>query len=352
MIKLPNPFRRAVVPLSVDELLDISFRRAFKKPKPVSRRGDRIAIYRSREISRIQTISDTVVSRLDKVVKSFPSVERLDPFYRELLDVLAGVDQVRHALGAVKWASKTISRISRSYISKINWTEDPERMATLRREAAGRISSVLKRIKPELDFLRGVTPKLRNLPDFDPALPSVIIAGMPNTGKSTLLSKITTKEPEIAPYPFTTKGIIIGHRDLEGVGRVQFIDTPGLLDRPLSKRNRIEMQAIVALKHVSGLVLYLFDPTETCGYALDEQRSLFKDIVANFSGEIVAVINKIDMESDYLDKFSETRNFLVREGAEFMEISAEKGFGIEELLRTVRSKLGGRQIEDSISSVR
>ncbi len=340
-MELPNPFRRAVVPLSVEELLDISFRRAFKKPKPVAKRGDKILIYRSREISRIQTISDTLVSRLDKVVKSFPSVERLDPFYRELLDVLAGVDQVKHALGAVKWASKTISRISRWYISKIGWTDDPDRMAALRREATGRISSVLKKIKPEVDFLRETIPRLRDLPDLDPTMPAVIIAGMPNTGKSTLLSRVTTKEPEIAPYPFTTKGIIIGHRDLEGVGRVQFIDTPGLLDRPLSKRNRIEMQAIVALKHVSGLVLYLLDPTETCGYTLEEQKSLLRDIITSFSEEIIAVVNKKDLERDYRDKFDETRRFLADQGIGFVEISAEKGLGIENLLKVVRSKLGG-----------
>ncbi len=341
-MELPNPFRRAVVPLSVEELLDISFRRAFKKPKPVAKRGDKILIYRSREISRIQTISDTLVSRLDKVVKSFPSVERLDPFYRELLDVLAGVDQVKHALGAVKWASKTISRISRSYISRVSWIDDPDRMAALRREALGRISSVLKRIKPEVDFLREKIPKLRDLPDLDPAMPAVIIAGMPNTGKSTLLSKVTTKEPEIAPYPFTTKGIIIGHRDLEGVGRVQFIDTPGLLDRPLSKRNKIEMQAIVALKHVGGLVLYLLDPTETCGYTLEEQKSLLMDIITSFSEEMIAVINKKDLEKDYLGKFHEIRTFLGDQGVEFVEISAEEGLGIGNLLKIIRSKLGGR----------
>jgi len=348
---LPNPFKRAAVPLSVDELLDISFRRAFKKPRPIPRRGDKVALYRSKEVSRIQTITDTVVSRLDKVVKSFPSVERLDPFYRELLDVLADANRVKHSLGAIKWASKTISRISKVYISKIKWTDNPERMAALRREATGRISSILKRIRPEVDFLREVVPRLRSLPDLDPSLPSVVIAGMPNTGKSTLLSRITTKEPEIAPYPFTTKGIIIGHQSLEGVGKVQFIDTPGLLDRPLSKRNKIEMQAVVALRHVSGLVLYLMDPTETCGYTLEEQISLLRDIVANFSEEIIVLINKKDLEGEYPDKFSKIRAHLLKEGVEFLEISAEEGLGIGTLLETIKSKLGRKYVEDSISSV-
>lgn len=321
-------------------MLDLSFRRAFRKQRPLKRRGNRIVIYRSREISRIQTLSDTLISRLSRVIETFPNVERLNPFYRDLLDILADVDRVKHSLGALNWAAKVISRISKSYISSIRRIDDPDRMASLRREALGRISSVLKRVGPEIDYLREVIPKLRDLPDVDPALPTVIISGMPNTGKSTLLSRITTKEPEIAPYPFTTKGIIIGHREMAGLGRVQFIDTPGLLDRPLSRRNKIEMQAIVALKHLGGLVLYMMDPTETCGYSLDEQVSLLRDIKANFSDELIAVINKIDIKMDFINEFEKARHIVSTEGIPSVEISAEKGKGLESLMRMVRSTLG------------
>lgn len=336
---MTNPFRKTSVPLSSEEMLDISFRRAFEKQRPLKRKGNLISVYRIREISRIQTISDTLVSRLDRVIRSFPSVEKLDPFYRDLLDVLADLDRVKHSLGALKWASKIVSRISKSYILEIKRADDPTRMAILRREAMGRISSVLKQVGPEMDYLREIIPKLKDLPDVDPSLPTVVIAGIPNTGKSTLLSKITAKEPEIAPYPFTTKGIIIGHGEMEGLGRVQFIDTPGLLDRPLSKRNKIEMQAIVALKHLGGLVLYIMDPTETCGYSLREQVSLLKDIRVNFSNNLIVVINKKDLEMDYKEKFDGIRSIISMEGVPCVEISAEKGEGITSLMNMVRSML-------------
>ncbi|HDI74224.1 MAG TPA: NOG1 family protein [Candidatus Korarchaeota archaeon] len=341
MIGLPNPFRRAVVPLSVEDLIDISFRRAFRKPRSVKKRGDKLLIYRDREISRIQVITDTITSRLDKVVKSFPSIERLDPFYRELLDIIAGVDEVKHSLGAVQWASKLISRISRGYVTRIKRTEDPDRMASLRREALGRITSILKRIKPEVDFLREKVPRLRDLPDIDMTIPTVIIAGMPNTGKSTLLSKLTTKTPEVAPYPFTTKGLIIGHREMKDVGRVQFIDTPGLLDRPLSKRNRIELQAVAALKHLRGIIIYLFDPTETCGYTLGEQISLFEDLRDNLAPNILVVVNKVDLERNYEGNFRRIREYLKKRGIASVEISAEEGTGLDFLLDTLLSAVSG-----------
>ncbi len=339
-MELPNPFKRASTPIGVDELLDIAFRRAFKKPRPVPRRGDKTSIYRSREISRVQTVSDTIISRLDKIVKSFPSIERLDPFYRELLEVLIDSDRMRHSLGAVKWASRTIFRISRLYIARMRRAEDPNRILALRREVLGRISSVLKRVGPELDFLRNAVPALKELPDIDLTMPTVIIAGMPNTGKSTLLSRLTTKEPEIAPYPFTTRGLVMGHRELKGLGRVQFVDTPGLLDRPLSERNRIEMQAVVALRHLGGLILFVMDPSETCGYTLGEQISLLREIRERFGERIVVVVNKTDLARDYGDRFSETRSFLRKEKLNFIEVSAERGYGIGDLIEVIRRELG------------
>ncbi len=327
MIKLPNPFNQAVIPLSVDEILDISFRRAFRKSKPIRSRGDRLLIYKAREISRIQVISDTITSRLDKVVKKFPSIERLDPFYRELLDVIANVDHVKHSLGAIQWASKLIKRLSRIYMARIKKVDDPDLMIQLRKEVLGRISSVIKRVSQEIDLLREIIPALKGLPDLDTEMTTVIIAGMPNTGKSTLLSKLTTKTPEIAPYPFTTKGLIIGHGELGGE-KVQFIDTPGLLDRPLYKRNKIELQAIVALKYLKGPVLYIFDPTEICGCSIGEQVSLFEELSSSLKHHMIAIINKIDLREEYGEKFNEIISYLNERNIIFTKISAEDGTGL------------------------
>ncbi len=324
---MPNPFKQAAVPLDVDDILDISFKRAFKKLKPRKSKGDKLLIYKAREISRIQVISDTLTSRLNKVVKKFPNIDKLDSFYRELLDVLASINRIRHSLGAIQWASKLVKRLSRIYIIRIRKSNDLDLMVQLRKEALGRISSVIKRVSPEINFLREVIPTLRDLPDLDTEVTAVIIAGMPNTGKSTLLSRLTTQVPEIAPYPFTTKGLIIGHGELNGE-KIQFIDTPGLLDRPLFKRNRIELQAIVALKYLRGIVLYIFDPTEICGYSIREQASLLEDLKNSLKQFIIAIVNKADLEREYRENFEKVSDYLRRRNMKFIKISAEEGMGL------------------------
>lgn len=56
------------------------------------------------------------------------------------------------------------------------------------------------------------------------------------------------------------------------------MDTPGILDHPLDERNTIEMQAITALAHLNACILFIIDISETCGWSIDEQVALFKNI--------------------------------------------------------------------------
>ncbi len=55
----------------------------------------------------------------------------------------------------------------------------------------------------------------------------VVLIGLPNSGKSSLLDKLTNASPEIAPYEFTTKEEVIGTLNYEGAS-FQIIDLPSI----------------------------------------------------------------------------------------------------------------------------
>ena len=60
---------------------------------------------------------------------------------------------------------------------------------------------------------------------------------------------------------------------MEGRNRIQFVDTPGILDRPAEERNPIERQALSAMMNVASVILFILDPSEHCGYPMEVQTA-------------------------------------------------------------------------------
>ena len=289
------------VPTS-EELLNKSFRRA-------SRAVD--------DLSMVQNAGNILSDNLSNLIRKFPSFENMPPFYREMADIIAGVDRIRISLSRLGWASRQIRLITKEHVAKIK-RSSPNDATLIRKSAFGRISSVMRSIEKDLLFLNETRNLLRKMPTINPSLPTILIAGYPNVGKSSFIVRITGARPEIASYPFTTRGIFVGHF-MRGEQRYQVVDTPGLLDRPMEERNNIERQTIAALSHLQGVLLFILDPSEHCGYFLDSQLSLAQDIQNWISLPMLIVANKADILKYTGD-------------GDVLEMSTETGQGVEDVL--------------------
>lgn len=274
-----------------DMIIEKAFRRASKINFPDKKMPFEIKI-REKEMARVEVASQVINSMLEKVVKRYPSFEYLDPFYREMVDITVSLDELKHNIGALSWAMKTIQRIKNETIRKMKRTKSIDRLDKLRREAYGRYISVLKKIGKNMEFLNNAREKLKQIPEVKSCY-TIVIAGMPNVGKSTVLHALTGAEPEVQTYPFTTKGINIGYFEYKH-NDIQVIDTPGLLDRRFEERNEIELKAVLALRHLADLIIFIIDPSETCGYSLEEQFSLLEDI-KNMEIPLIVCQNKSDL---------------------------------------------------------
>lgn len=294
---------------------------------------------RELEIKKLQLVHDIVAEEIRKIVFNLPFVDRVHPFYRDLLDVLIGYDKYKQAVVRLARALKIIDKIYGEYIALVKAAPRLRDARRFRKEGVGRIMSVLKRNRRYIDFLADNVPRLKRIPSIDPEKTTIIVAGMPQVGKSTLVKRISTAKPEIAPYPFTTKNLILGHITINPTITIQAIDTPGLLDRPLEERNPIELQAIMALKHLSGVIVYLFDASKNSYYTIEEQIHVLEDIVSSFKEkDIIIAVNKIDeVDENKLKKIIEYMN--KKNLGKPILISALKGLGVDELLRIVFNKL-------------
>jgi nucleolar GTP-binding protein len=156
--------------------------------------------------------------------------------------------------------------------------------------------TVIKKLNPSFGYLEEVRKHLARLPTIDPSTRTLIITGFPNVGKSSLMNNLTNAKVDVQPYPFTTQSLFVGHTVYKYVPW-QVLDTPGILDHPLEQRNTIEMQAITALAHLNACILYVIDISETCGYFIDQQISLFQSIKPLFKNKpMVVVLSKMDLK--------------------------------------------------------
>ncbi len=319
---LKTPFERVPVPPEVDDVIDLVFNRLAKiQGKTV----------KEREINRLLTYMKQV-EKYNEFVSKFPRVEKLHPFYRESVEITADLDRVKICLFNTRRTADLALKALREGIQKIK-SGNEEDANQIMRKTFGRTSSILRKNRECTSFLIKVTVQLKKMMAVDPNLPTVIIAGAPNVGKSTLITKLTRAKPDIANYPFTTKDIHVGHMRVEDT-MIQFIDTPGVLDRPNTERNPIELKSVNAMKNLKGLIVFLFDVSPFSFYGGDDQYSLFKEVKAISGKRVLAVINKID-EKD------ETYYSYIKEIVpEAMEISAEKEIGLDALKEEILKALG------------
>ena len=270
---------------TADEVLDRSLRRAAAKKK------QKINVDRANE-EFVRAVASAIHDKLKSVVASFPSFERLPPFYQEAADILVSLDRLKKSLGAVTWAADQVRTIGSGYARSMRSAEETDRV---RRQAVARIASVVHQVEDDLLFLNEARNILRKLPHVNEGEFTVVVAGYPNVGKSSFIRLVSTAEPEIAAYPFTTKGVIVGHRDIGRRERIQFIDTPGVLERPADERNPIERQAVSAIINTADVVLFILDASEHCGYTLDDQVRLLAEVRRLVDVPVVAVANKADI---------------------------------------------------------
>lgn len=156
-------------------------------------------------------------------------------------------------------------------------------------------------------------------------LADVGLVGLPNAGKSTLLSVMTTAKPKIADYPFTT---LQPHLGIVKYGEYQsfvMADIPGLIEGA-SKGKGLGHQF---LKHIerNKILLFLIDveeknPNEVYNQLLDELVNFNKDLLDK---NRIVVRTKIDTVSEDVDErwssFSE----------EFIDISSVSNTGLNSL---------------------
>ncbi|MBI4738374.1 50S ribosome-binding GTPase [Candidatus Woesearchaeota archaeon] len=277
---------------TADWYINVAFRAATKKAGIArgASSGTRLDKSKSIECAKLAELHTVLRKHLMQILLSFPSIDGLPEFYQQLVRTTLEYDQLKKSLGAVNWAVDKIDMLHRDYMRDLTKTRDLTRVNALRKEYYGRVSSVVKTIKEQLAYLENSRKVMKEFPSIKQNVFTVCIAGFPNIGKTTLLSKLTASKPEIAAYAFTTKRLNIGYLKSDHV-RIQVIDTPGALNR-FEKMNAIEQQAYLAIKYCADIVVYIFDLGEP--FPLAHQKRLFAEL-QRFHKPMLVYLSKTDI---------------------------------------------------------
>ncbi|KAM0340399.1 hypothetical protein ACHAPQ_001094 [Fusarium lateritium] len=333
------------------EFLDIVLSRTQRKLPTQIRAGFKISRIRAFYTRKVKFTQETFSEKFGAILDSFPRLQDIHPFHKDLLNTLYDADHFRIALGQMSTAKHLIETISRDYVRLIKYGQSLFQCKQLKRAALGRMATLIKRLKDPLMYLDQVRQHLGRLPSIDPNTRTLLICGYPNVGKSSFLKSITRADVDVQPYAFTTKSLFVGHFDYKYL-RFQAIDTPGILDHPLEEMNTIEMQSITAIAHLRSAIMYFMDLSEQCGYTVSAQIALFKSIKPLFSNKLVfVVINKIDVtrpEDLEPSVQAELEGILKAGEVELLQLSCNTQEGVQEVKNAACERLIAERVNEKL----
>lgn len=171
------------------------------------------------------------------------------------------------------------------------------------------------------------------------------LVGLPNAGKSTLLSVLTSARPKIADYPFTTLTPQLGIAEIDPTRRLVIADIPGLIEGA-SEGAGLGHEF---LRHIerTRILVHLLDAAPTDGSSPADNYRMIRAELANYSSllaekEELIVLNKLDLldEVDAKAAVSKLRADLqLGRSQEVLGISGATRQGTRELLEKLWSML-------------
>ncbi|KAL7562232.1 hypothetical protein ACA910_004040 [Epithemia clementina (nom. ined.)] len=333
--------------------------------------------------------------------------KRFHPFERVVADLSArnlekedGLT-LNLVLDEIHEARKHVREAGKDWIAKVKSAETAKLAGEAMEEGMAALTKLFEELAVgPLTKLKDIQKGLRSSPVVALDTPAVVLVGAPNVGKSSIVRHISSATPEVNNYPFTTRGMTLGHvevfwSDNETVAQAvihksikkrreespdkeeavplgsrteskdgllgnyafsqycQVMDSPGLLKRPDEERNEMEALTIAAMQHLPTAVMFVMDLTGEAGdrcSSVADQLELRRQIRARFPKRPwIDVVSKYDL--GIVDGALKELEEIIGSDS-YIKLSVKENIGVDELKRQVMKVLGEvRVVLDAMATV-
>jgi nucleolar GTP-binding protein len=386
--------RRLPVVKSTTELINKARKVAFQTRADTNVKNARNRA-RKHGAETMDAITKALCVPLRDVVKGYKyELRRLHPFEKVVADLTARSRQKRDGLvlqdvlDDIHEARKEILIAGKDWTAKAKNAETAKEAMEAMKQGEERMYELFEDLAGEpVKLITELQKALRTTPAVRLDTPAVVLVGAPNTGKSSIVRAISSATPEVNNYPFTTRGMTLGHvqvfwkddtttaaavipeMDQIKNGRFdqqtllsdsyaftqlcQVMDSPGLLVREDNKRNEMEALTLAAMQHLPTAVMYVMDLSGGAGdkcSSVADQIQLRKEVRSRFPRRPwIDVVSKYDL--GLVDGAREALEEVL-DGAPYLELSIKDGTGVDELRDEVMRMLGEvRVVLDAMAAV-
>ncbi|KAL0547973.1 hypothetical protein IC582_012412 [Cucumis melo] len=299
---------------------------------------------RNRGAKQLDTLMKELAVRLRTYLEGFPKKEYLHPYECSLIELTLGDGKYEEVLRKVDTLRKKVVSLGKEHASLCA-------KSLTKRDAEESLSEGMKKVEEAyihqakaVDDLLHIAKTLRAMPVVDLDKPTLCLVGAPNVGKSSLVRILSTGKPEICNYPFTTRGILMGHIVLN-YQHFQVTDTPGLLRRSDDDRNNLEKLTLAVLSHLPTAVLFVHDLSGECGTSPSDQFAIYKEMKERYGNHLwLNVVSKCDLLKESPVTFS-TENC----DHDDIELHKYRRFGPDgALLVSVKDDIGLSELKERV----
>ncbi len=215
-----------------------------------------------------------ITERYEKIVDQLPDYEKMEPYYLMMSKNIISQGTMEKHKNHYRVTITVINQISEKYKKQLRIQKQLSDKIKLQREYLGRVISAIKKLDKTTEILFTYADDFKRIPN-PRKLFTIVLVGVPNTGKTTFLTELTDADPEINSYAFTTKSLNFGYfKKREEI--IQVIDTPGLIHGEFKEMNIIEKQAIVAIKALGDVIIFLYNKNQT----FEHQQEILEKIIS------------------------------------------------------------------------